>query len=488
MKHTKRRAALHLGQWILAIGSAIGATLPVQAQNGPPGVLDPAFGSAGKAITDFFGASDQLRAVTPLPDGRFLAAGVVISPNATGNGSSPNVVVARFLPDGRTDPAFGTAGVFAFDHDGGTDEAHAMTVLSDRSILVSGVISTSSHSDFGLVKLTPSGALDTRFGQPSGAARTGYAIVDIAGATFHDEGRYVAVQSDGRIVIAGMSLVQQGSFRYRRATVARLTADGQRDTSFGGGTGHIVLPGFYTADPQTSDYVTGIALTQDGRLPAGDGITLVGYTDSRNMAFITRLTRDGQPDTSFAGTGRITTSSVTSGGQTTGASVLRGARIDSSGRIVVVGTANDRGFTFLRYLANGAPDTGFGNGGRSLVKLSTISHYDEPRALALQGNGKIVAAGYASTASASGAPQNDFFVVRLQENGFADPAFGDGQGRTVGRLSELTDEAFALSVEPSGHILAAGDALRVGTSQDDAAVLRAFGDPDRLFYDGFEQR
>ncbi|WP_414717178.1 hypothetical protein, partial [Tahibacter sp.] len=47
------------------------------------------------------------------------------------------------------------------------------------------------------------------------------------------------------------------------------------------------------------------------------------------------------------------------------------------------GSGTDRGMTFLRLLANGAPDTSFGTNGRTLVKVSTISNYDEPRALAL---------------------------------------------------------------------------------------------------------
>ncbi|HVH36153.1 MAG TPA: hypothetical protein VM847_18800, partial [Tahibacter sp.] len=305
--------------------------------------------------------------------------------------------------------------------------------------------------------------------------------------SLHDEGRLLAVQSNGKIIVAGNTTVPVGNFRYRRATVARFSADGVLDTSFGGNnTGYVVLDGTFPADAQTSDYVASIATNQRGDLPANDSITLVGYTANRNNAYVYRLTRDGVLDTTFNGTGRVNIVSGTSSGVQTGASDLRAGRIDDAGRLVLVGTSNDRGFTFLRLSSNGSLDTTFGTNGRTLVKLSTVSQYDEPRALALQGNGKIVASGYATT-TPSGTPQPDFFVVRLSANGQPDQGFGDGSGRMVVTVSANTEQSRSLAVEPSGKLLVAGLALNANGPHDDFAVLRAYGDPDRIFADDLEQ-
>jgi len=488
VKHTKTPHGLHRYRSALAATALWLAVAPAMAQQPwVPGTLDQTFGSAGKLTTDFFGGSDQINAVAAMWDGRFVAAGTVIGRNLVGSGSSPNFAVARYLPNGTLDATFGTNGLAMFDRSGNSDEAFAVKVLPDRSVLLAGSQAPGAYQDFALVKLRPDGSLDTSFGAAGVGGRTGSVLLDVAGPSLHDEGRLLAVQSDGKIIVAGNTTVPVGNFRYRRATVARFSADGVLDTSFGGnGTGYVVLGGTFAADAQTSDYVTAIATNQRGDLPANDSITLVGYTADRNNSYAFRLTRDGALDTTFNGTGRVNFVAGTSSGVQTGLSDLRSARIDDAGRIVVVGTSSDRGFTFQRLLANGSLDTSFGTNGRTLVKVSGVSQYDEPRALALQGNGKIVASGYATTAPA-GTPQPDFFVVRLNANGQPDQGFGDGQGRMVVAVSPSNEHSFALAVEPSGKLLVAGFARNANGPQEDYAVLRAYGDPDRIFADDLEQ-
>jgi uncharacterized delta-60 repeat protein len=486
VKHTNTPYGLHWCHKALAAALSLLAATPLLAQTGPQGELDPNFGMGGKLTTDFFQTSEEINAVDAMPDGRFVVAGVVTGPNLVGQGGSPNFAVARYFPDGRLDPTFGTGGLVQLDRSGNVDEAHSVKVLPDRSVLAAGIIAPGAYSDFALVKLRANGSLDTSFGADApGGGRTGSVLLDVQGPGFHDEGRYLALQKDGKIIVAGNTLVVVGNFRYRRVTVARFTADGRLDNSFGGtGAGYIILNNFYT-DAQTSDYVTSIATTQAGQLPADDSIILSGYTFARNNAFVTRLSRDGIVDAGFGSQGRVLFSSGSSGGVVTGASELRAARLDGNGRIVLAGTGNDRGLTFLRLNANGSPDTSFGSNGRTLVKLSTVSNYDEPRALALQGNGKIVASGYATTTPA-GTPQPDFFVVRLNANGQPDQGFGDGSGRKAVAVSNTNEESRAVAVEPSGNLLVAGYALRAGTSQSDFAILRVYGERDQIFYDDLD--
>src|SRR5690606_30897780 len=122
---------------------------------------------------------------------------------------------------------------------------------------------------------------------------------------------------------------------------------------------------------------------------------------------------------------------------------------------------------------NGARDTSFGSNGRVSVRFPG-SVLDEPAALTIQPNGKIVAAGFSTGPNGA-----DFAVVRLLKTGSLDTRFGTG-GRVTHQLVTGTDTAAAVAVMRDGSILAAGLARRPGVSnpQTDMAFLRLFGDPD----------
>jgi uncharacterized delta-60 repeat protein len=448
-----------------------------------PGDLDGSFGLGGHVTNDFFGTDEQVFAVAPMRDGRFIAAGKVTATNATGSGGSENMAIARYLPNGTLDPAFGSAGLVHLDVDSASDEVRALRVLSDNAILAAGSLSTSSHADFGIFKLRPDGSADTTFGEPDiGSTRKGYVRLDIAGVNFHDNAYAMALQRDGRIVLAGVTPVFHDGFNYGQVAVARFTADGMLDTTFGGGDGIVVLDPFFGA---AGDVLTTIALDQAGNLGSDDRIVVGGYTFGRNNAFLARLTANGAVDTTFGQGGRITLQAASTGGVHTGMSYLASARLAADGSLLALGEGGDRGMTLMRFAANGTLDTTFGNNGRSLIKYSGVSDEDIPAALALQGNGKIVAAGYA-TNRATGTAHKDFFVGRWLANGAVDAAFGDGQGAKVVQVAAGEDEAFAVAVEVSGNILAGGYSARPNVAPRDFALLRLIGDPDRIFANGFD--
>jgi uncharacterized delta-60 repeat protein len=480
MKYTNRHRPLH--RLAAAVFLLAGASSPVLAAH--PGDPDGDFGQGGYVTSDFFGTDEQVYALAPMRDGRFVAVGKVNGANALGQGGSENVAVARYLPNGSLDPAFGSGGLFQLDIDGTSDEARAVRVMPDKGVLVGGSLSTDAYSDFGLVKLRADGTLDTAFGEPdAGAARKGWVRLDIGGPTIHDNAYAMATQHDGRIVLAGVTRVlHDNGFFYAHVAVARFTPQGDLDTSFGAGAGYVVLPTFLG---DNADVLAGIALDQAGNLGLDDRIVLVGYTFARNNAFIARLNANGTIDTSFGTGGSVTLQAGSSGGVQTGVSTLAGARLDAAGRIVVLGEGNDRGLTVMRFNAGGSLDTGFGTNGRTTVKYSGVSDYDEPGAIALQGNGKIVAAGYATNRSGT-SPNSDFFVVRLRADGTPDPAYGDGQGRVVAPFTNQDDGAFAVAIEPSGDAIAGGFQQRQGAHGRDYALLRLVGDPDRIFAYGQE--
>ncbi len=475
----------------LATLSLLALSGTVHAQTLPPGTPDPAFGIGGHATTDFHGYDDQMFALAPLRDGRFLAAGVTFNTNAAGFSNSENMAIARYDADGLLDTSFGAGGLVNLDLDGASDDARAIKVLSDGGILVAGTLSTNAHADFGLVKLHANGSLDHSFGEGSGNLRSGYVRLNIGGSTVDDHGYAVAVQSDGRIVLAGTTRVpHSSSLSYTQVAVARLNANGDVDTSFGGsGTGYTILAPFWG---DADDLLTGIALDPAGNLPANNLITLVGYTYARNNVFIARLTANGGVDTSFGDTvgsvhsGHILLHAAHSAGNYSGVSYLGAARITADGHIVIAGQGNDDGITLMRFLGNGSLDTSFATAGRVTIKFSAASDSDRPDALAIQGNGKLVASGYA-TNRATGTPHKDFYVVRALANGTVDTSFGDGHGRVVVAVSNQDDGSFATAVEPSGNLLVGGYA-QIGSPQQqrDFALLHLIGDPDRIFADGFD--
>jgi uncharacterized delta-60 repeat protein len=393
--------------------------------------------------------------------------------------TSNNIAVARYLENGLIDTNFGTNGVTRIDGGSGVaDYGTAMAIQpDDGKILAAGAIvaSGSSYSNFGVVRLDADGQLDTDFGTG------GIAHYNMGPAlSVNDYATAIALQSDGKIVVGGVALATEGSFNYQRFGLLRLDSAGELDADFGT-AGSVIAPSPVAGG---GDYLTAIARLPNGALPADDSITVVGYTAARNIAIVRRYTAEGQPDANFGQAGQVLLNAALSNGVYSGVSVIFAAVLQPDGRLVVVGQGMDRGFAIIRLLGNGSLDPDFGTNGRTHVKFSGASFYDEPFAVSAQINGKIVVAGYFD-----GTP-DDFAVARLLPGGAPDSTFGDGTGRAIVPISATTDDrALALFVAPSGRLVLAGwvqDPQAVGL-QKDFALVRLFGDPVcSIFCDSFE--
>ncbi len=141
--------------------------------------------------TDLGGTDDQATSVALQTDGKIVAAGY------SENGSDEVFAVLRYATDGSLDPTFGTGGKVTTDLGGVYDEGLDVAVQGDGKIVVAGYSYTGSNGDFALVRYAADGSLDPSFGTG------GKVITDIGGAA--DIGSDVAVQSDGKIVLAGYS-------------------------------------------------------------------------------------------------------------------------------------------------------------------------------------------------------------------------------------------------------------------------------------------
>lgn len=182
---------------IIAVGSAsydsanrdIGFAL---ARFNTDGSIDFGFGTGGKQITDFFGAGAKANSVVLQEDGKFVVAGTA-SDSAT-RPVATDIAVARYNSDGSLDSAFGAGGETAIPFtDSATEQGNAVAVLPDGKIIVAGTAFKTFNTppDFALVRYNADGSLD------------GINTNDIAGGT--DEGLAIAIQSDGKAVVAGRS-------------------------------------------------------------------------------------------------------------------------------------------------------------------------------------------------------------------------------------------------------------------------------------------
>lgn len=182
-------------------------------------------------------------------------------------------------------------------------------------------------------------------------------------------------------------------------------------------------------------------------------LVVVGYTDvSGDDDFaLVRYNEDGSLDTSFSGDGKVTTD--IGGGDNRAMSVIP----LSSGRLLVVGwverVAGHTDFGLVRYAANGSVDTDFGDDGVVVTGFATAKD-DFAYAVLQRSDGKIVAAGYADSGSAS---EEDFAVARYRADGVLDTSF-DLDGRTLTDFEGEEDYAYAMIEDEDGKIVVAGTA------------------------------
>jgi uncharacterized delta-60 repeat protein len=252
----------------------------------------------------------------------------------------------------------------------------------------------------------------------------------------------VVVQPDGKILVAGGAFpgfTFAGDFK-----LVRYNPDGSLDTSFG--AGGIVTTSF----PGQGSYAFALTLQSDGKIiAAGTDFVNFSTNDSSNTDFaLERYNPDGTPDTTFGNGGQVTTDF--DGFNDDVFSVL----VQPDGEIIAVGSAknpaNFYDFAAVRYLANGTIDTSFGTGGK--VRTDFGATFDRARSAALQPDGKIVAAG---TTIFNKCCSQDFAVVRYNSDGTLDTTF-DSDGKVLIDFGSFDQTAYRVFLQPDGKIVTVG--------------------------------
>ena len=341
-----------------------------------------------------------------------------------------------------------------------TEVAHAVAVQTDGKIVVGGdsnntqVTQGQDIGAFTVVRYNADLSLDTSFG--TSGVQTTYITPGQNNAV-----RAMAIQSDGKIVLAGWTATGSQSAGDDNFAIARYTTSGVLDTSFGSGKGYVTtnvadfMRGKKKGSPAATDHANAVAIDPNGNLIA------VGWantpTGSTAMA-IARYTPTGTLDTSFNSTGPLPGTELISpvANSANQAYSVLVEPVGSTYKIVVGGnsSAGPGHFLLVRLNSDGTLDTSFATNG--IYDNSSTLNGSGAEALALDSSGNIVASG-----SHWGGVANNFLVLRFTSGGALDTTF-NSTGYVVTDVANLlfgsgnTSDARSLAIQQNGNIVAGG--------------------------------
>ena len=323
------------------------------------------------------------------------------------------------------------------------------------------------------------GLLDATFGAGSNDG-TPDGIVSLSLGAGNDHAKAVAVQADGKIVVAGTS-TSNANGGSSNIVVERFNTDGSLDATFGAGTVDGSPDGVVTLDlGNSTDVAVAVKIQTDGKIVVAGTSTAVGNTSNIILA---RLTNIGELDVTFgAGNADGTPDGVVAvdlGG--VGDDVVNAMGIQADGKIVVAGSttlSGSKNLMVARVNTDGTLDSTFGAGNfdgtpDGVVSLSLGDGDDEANALAIQSNGQIVIVGTTVAVDTS----TNAVVARLNADGSLDAAFGAGtsDGTPDGVVSASfgtgNDTANGIAIQTDGKILVVGT-VTAADSTTNIAVAR----------------
>jgi len=268
-----------------------------------------------------------------------------------------------------------------------------------------------------------------------------------------DVAKAILEQPDGKILVAGYTEDQA----LNHIIVLRYNADGSMDNSFGtNGVVTTLFPG------------NGNSLAYDMALQPDGKIIVVGHTflNNENQFAAVRYSSNGDLDAPF-GTGGIATVAIPGFGAT-----VSSVELQDDGKIVIGGQVNNvqwDGFAFamVRMNADGTTDNSFGTAGivtTDLIPGGGLASLEGIRDLAIQADGKIVAAGYSA---------QDAAIVRYTTSGLIDSTFGISGIYRINYTQTGNTVVNAVQVQPNDKLLFAGF---VATSYSDMLLFRLLDD------------
>lgn len=339
---------------------------------------------------------------------------------------------------GTLDETFGNGGFTTTNLDTfSNDFSNAMAIQNDGKILLTG----RSNNAVTLVRYTTAGTLDETFGT------AGVVSTDLG--TISDGAQAIALQNDGKIVVAGKTSSDIALIRY--------LTDGSLDTTFG--SAGIMIHDLGSA----ADESESLFIQSDGKL------VVSGNTNA--AIALARFNADGTPDNDF-GTAGIVIADLVAGFETGYSTVPY-----TDDKVLVAGKSN-QDIVLLRFNSDGTPDDSFGTNGVVTTDIDNDSS-DEGHAVVVQNDGKIVVAGRSDLNIFE-----DFVLVRYHVDGSVDETFGDNGVAVTDIASESSDFVTSMVQQPNGQLVVVGLSRfgMLGTTDDFSMVrYNADGTVDNEF-------
>lgn len=375
-------------------------------------------------------------------------------------GKPPSIVAALLLSaatasvqsagPGDLDPAFGTRGKVYTNISGAyynSDQASAVAVQKDGKIVVVGDSFKNQHR-FAVARYTSSGKLDPSFGE-GGKVTTDF------GQDSYDEAFAVAVQRDGRILVAGFTAADNlnGDF-----ALARYKGDGSLDTGFGG-------DGRVTTDLGDNDRASSLVIQDDQKIVVAGGIDTINDNFPERFA-LARYHPNGTLDKTFGVNGKVVVDVSPGADGAEAVALRRDGRILAAGFAVAPSRFGTRiQFAALGLLGDGRLDPDFGTNGKVTTAFSDRGG-DQAFSMAVQPDGKLVLAGYTTPDGVS----LSFALARYTAKGVLDKTFSKDGLVTTAFPGASSSSGFAVAIQPDNRIILAGSSN--GSDVGDFAVAR----------------
>lgn len=447
------------------------------------GVLDPSFADDGKATIGFdIAAANPLDlALDTVTDGfgRIYLIGVVTT------NAGQRIGIARLRQNGTLDTNYGPddVGLVVAPEQVGFSLTGVSAAIDPQGyLLVGGTVTTAGNDDFAVCRFDIDGSLAAF---PNGLQCVKVAF-DLAGqgGTKSDVLGDIAVQSDGKIVLAG-SANFNGTIT--RLAVARLDTHGDLDTTFNSGLGMTS----YTPPGSVTSRLRSVAIARNGKIVVAGDVRMQGSTDTDLL--LARLNPSGSADTSFDTDGFAVLAPVEAARNQSLRKIvlepghpqlLLDQQIVAAGSIeTAIGSGVYAGLV-ARIHPDGTPAAGFGTGA-SGYRIDNTGHDLAFTDLVREPDGSLLAAG-TIRANANPATTTDYYVTRFLADGSTDhDAFNPPSGFSLIDIGGSSDIANAIALQ-SGRIIVAGASLTASGPPANldfsvAGLLR-----DRIFTDGVD--